>query len=85
MKTNLTIDEYKVLDELRERSDDTHERRWVGEDEVPVLRLRLMWMKGLVRLTYVGDDPTDPFSRRRARAWITEEGIATLLAYESRV
>lgn len=76
MATELSIDEAKVLDELRERSDGTHEQEFVSSDQHSAKLLRAMALRRLVRLS-------GPGREAELRAWITDAGIRALLAHES--
>lgn len=70
-------EEAAVLNELRERSDGTHEREHVDSDEYPRSLLREMALKRLVRLSGPGTG-----TEGELHAWITDDGIRALLAHE---
>lgn len=72
--STLAPEHVKVLDELRERSDGTHEEESVTSRDFPGKTLPEMALLGLVRLS--------GGSRAVHRAWITDRGVAALLSHE---
>jgi hypothetical protein len=71
----LEPEEAVVLDDLRERSDGTHEQEYLTDIDYGPSLLRRMALKGLVRLSGLPDDP---------HFWATTQGISALLSYEKR-